>query len=157
MEETYNVKKAIICFIILAVAIGAFYGITVLVLNNKKESKTTEEEPYVSIQYESILVGNVLKQNSDDYYVLVTTKNSSNYQQYISDFSTYSTKKGSLPTYTVDLDNSFNKNYLQSESDFNAEIPVFKTSTLLRVTNHKIVENYEDSEISDAIQTLVNG
>ena len=157
MEETYDIKKAIIYLVILIIIIGVFYGITVLVTNNKKEEKTVNTDPYVSIQYESILVSNILKQNNDDYYVLATTKNDNNYKQLISDFSTYTTKQGALPSYNIDLDNSFNKKYLQENSDFEKEIPTFKTSTLLRITNHAITEIYEDEKVSEAILKLVNG
>lgn len=156
MEETYDIKKAIICLVILIIIIGIFYGITMLVISNK-EAEEEKENNYTSIQYEEIIVSNILKQTDSDYYVLVTTSYSTDYKQYISDFATYTTKQGALPTYRVDLDNSFNKNYYQEESDFTGEIPVFKGSTLLRIVDHKITEIYEESEIKDAISYLVNG
>lgn len=158
MEETYDVKKAVIYLIILVLIIALFYGITTLVINNKN-NKTDDNpnETYTSIQYEEIIVSNILKQTSNDYYVLVTTKNDTNYKQYISDFTTYTTKKGALPTYRIDLDNSFNKNYLQDESNFEGDLPVFKESTLLRIVDHNILEIYETDKIETAILNLVNG
>lgn len=156
--ETYNIKKAIICFIILVVIIGLFYGITTLVVNNKKkEEENTENNSYTNIQYEEIIVSNILKQTAIDYYVLVITKNDENYKQYISDFTTYTTKKNALPTYRIDLDNSFNKKYLQEGSNFDDELPIFSGCTLVRVTEGNITEIYESSEIQSAISHLVNG
>lgn len=160
MEETesYNIKKAIICFAILVVIIGIFYGITTLVVNNKnKKEESNENNSYTNIQYDEIIVSNILKQTASDYYVLATTKNDDNYKQYISDFTTYTTKKNALPSYRIDLDNSFNKKYLQDESNFDNELPVFSGSTLIRVTGGSITEIYESSEISSAISHLVNG
>lgn len=157
MEETYDVKKAIIYLVVLILVIGLFYGITVLVINNKDKEESQASEPYTSIQYEEIIVSNILKQTADDYYVLVTTKNDEKYKQYISDYTTYTTKKDALPTYRVDLDNSFNKSYLQAESDFTGDPLIFKESTLLRITNHQISEIYGKDEIQSAISYLVNG
>ena len=157
MEETFEVKKAIIFLVVLVLIIGIFYGITVLVVDHKKEKEAEENEPYTSIQYEEIIVSNILKQTADDYYVLATTKNDENYKQYISDFTTYPTTEGALPTYRIDLDNGFNQKYLQSESDFSGSLPVFKTSTLIRVVNHEIAEVYQDMEVEEAILYLVNG
>ncbi len=156
--ENYSIKNAIIGLVVVVAIIGVFYGITTLVVNNKEEKEeSNQNEPETNIQYEEIIVSNILKQTPVDYYVLVTTKNDEGYAQYVSDFSTYATKSNALPTYRIDLDNGFNKKYLQEESNFDNELPVFSGSTLVRVTEGSIAEIYETSDISSAISKLVNG
>ena len=157
--ETYSIKKAIIGLVVVVVIIGLFYGITALIVNNKKDKneEINQDTPETNIQYEEIIVSNILKQTPVDYYVLATTNSDDNYRQYISDFTTYTTKKNALPTYRIDLDNSFNKKYLQETSNFDNELPVFSGCTLIRVTEGAISEIHESSEISSAISHLVNG
>ena len=69
--EEYSVKRLIKIFIILLVIFGIFYGITYLVVKNKK-AEITEEEPYAVIDEEKITISNLLNQKREEYYVLIT-------------------------------------------------------------------------------------
>ena len=157
MEETYSIKKAIIFVIVIVAIFAAFYGITILLTESKKEKETVDKDtPYVSIQYEEIVVGNIFKQNEEEYYVLATTSTDSNAQTYISSLKGYSDYENAIKSYTIDLDSGFNKKYLADESNFNSGLPVFKTSTLLKIVNKQIVETYESDDITNALEQLTN-
>lgn len=157
MEETYSIKKAIIFVIVILIIFGAFYGITIL-LTEKKSEKENEinDEPYVAIQYEEIIVGNIFKQNENEYYVLATTSKDSNATTYNSSLKEYAAADKAIKSYTIDLDSGFNKKYVAEESNFNLEFPVFRTSTLLKIVDKQIVETYEGENITKALETLNN-
>lgn len=156
MEETYSIKKAIIFVIIILIIIGAFYGITLLVTNNKKEEEPKKDDSYVSIQYEEIVVGNIYKQNESEYYVLATTKKDNNSDTYMTNYRKYASKTGATKSYTIDLDSGFNKKYLSDNSDFSLSLPIFKTTTLLKISDKKIIESYEGNDITNILETMNN-
>lgn len=153
MEQTYSTKQIIIIMAVMLSVILVFYGITVLVSNNKKEDTKNDNNSDTVIQYEEILVGEIFKQNNSEYYVLAYDSTSDG-QKYKSDINTYVTKENSAKTYFVDLTNAFNKKYVSTESNFENEFPIFKEPTLLKIVNGSIVEVYEGNSISDKITDL---
>lgn len=155
MKENYSVKKIIIFIIIILIISVVFYGLTLLVVEKKKNDVVTPTNESI-IQYEEILVGELYRQNESSYYVLATTSKDSNSTSYNSALAVYSAKDNSLATYTINLDNGFNKKYLASESNFEGEFPIFKTSTLLKVENAKITETYEGTNIKTTLENLSN-
>lgn len=152
MEQTYSAKQIIIIMVVILAVILVFYGITILVNNNKSDSFINNDSN-VTIQYDEILVGEIFKQNNQDYYVLAYDDTNEG-QQYKSEMNTYILKENSLRTYLIDLTNGFNKKYVATESNFDGEFPIFKETTLLRITDGKIVEKSEGDSISDKLSAL---
>lgn len=153
MKDTYNIKNIIIFITIILIVIVSFYGITLLIVE-KRQNETTAPDNESVIKYDEILVGSLYQQSETTYYVLATTANDTKSSDYNSALATYSAKEDSLATYTIDLDNGFNKKYLKEESNFEEQFPTFKTSTLLKIENSKITEIYEGTEIKTILDTL---
>ncbi|MDD3452855.1 MAG: hypothetical protein PHN42_01065 [Bacilli bacterium] len=136
--EEYNIAKIIKTLTIIIIIILIFYGITILLTQNK----TTKKENNLSteIQYDEILIGSIYNQNQDEYYVLVQLtddysalyETSYNYQQ-----------NNDIKLYTATLDNTMNKKYYGDVSNFENKFPTFKQSTLIKIKNDTIVEHYE--------------
>lgn len=94
--------------VVLVVIFGLFYGLTVLRTRSKDENKEEAEETV--IQYDEILVGTILDQRSNDYYVLVTDKSLvdyTKYEIYVDSFEGNS----NVRVYTSDIKNIFNRSY----------------------------------------------
>ena len=145
-KKINNVDEGITLFnlfkfiVIVVVAFVAFYGITVLV-TNKKESK--KEDTKVDIQYDEILVGEILNRNIESYYVLVVDGDLDSYYQYVG------SDNNANKVYYCDLSNSFNKPYLSDESNLfvsNIGEIKFSKTTLLNIESNKIVNAYEDAD-----------
>lgn len=153
MEQTYSAKQVIIIMTVILAVILVFYGITILVSNNKSDSSLDNDNSNVTIQYDEILAGEIFKQNNSEYYVLAYD-DSSDGQQYKSEINTYMSKENSIRTYLIDLTNAFNKGYVADESNFDGEFPIFKETTLLRIVDGVIVEKYESDTIADKLSEL---
>ncbi len=154
MEEKYNLKSLIISiFIILAVLI-TFYFITIFITEHKIEDNEETKSDAV-IDYDTILVSEIYKQNRDSYYVLASFSKDENISSYQSNLSTYAKQENALKVYEVDLDSAFNKNYISEATDLIAKYPVFSETTLLKIENGVITEHYQGSDISTFLKTLV--
>ena len=84
IESGNEIANFIKLIIVVTVFFLAFYLITLLI--NKEEEKENIETP-ATIQYDNILLGNILIQPNDNYYVLVTESDDINlglYSTYIS-------------------------------------------------------------------------
>lgn len=142
--ESNEVERFLIIVTTIVAVFLIFYIITAFV-NKKVVDSVTDG---TIIQYDEIIVGDMLNQSLNEYYVLATMESDANdlYAAYI---SYYEGKAGFLKTYTVDLDNVFNKSFVADISNFNftdiANIR-FKGETLLRIKNKKIVAIYEGQD-----------
>lgn len=157
MEDKYSIKNllAFICIIILV--LGIFYGITILVTNNKDNNQKIEDNySEATIDYEKILAQNTFKQKEDTYYVFAYKNTDERISEFNNNLISYKNKENSIKVYYVELDNAFNKNNIASESDFNDGKVVFKGTTLLKVENGSLVEKYQtEDEISTALNALL--
>lgn len=153
MEQTYNAKQVIIMFSIVLSVIIIFYGITILVSNKKEEEIINNvEEP--NIQYTEILVGEIFNQEESVYYVLAYD-DSDDSQTYITSLQEYENIENTDKVYYVNLLSAFNKKYLSDESDFSSKYPTFKGCTLLKISDDKIIETYEEDQITTKLNELV--
>ena len=108
---------------VLVIIFGLFYGLTAWRTMDK--TKKTNEETETEIQYDEILIGTIMNQTANEYYVLVADLNAddySKYETYVSSFEN-STK---LRIYTSDSKNIFNRSYISDTT--NASKYVNKTS-----------------------------
>lgn len=154
MEKTNELKKLLIFIFIVVIVFAVFYGLTMVVIKNKKNIQESEQES-TTIQYEQIMIGNMYKQNDEQYYVLIEMPDDKNITSYERERYSYISKDDSLKMYIADLSNAFNKKYIGSSSNFDEKFPIFSQSTILKIENDSIVEIYEGSDqINDFFSRL---
>ena len=146
-NEMINLIKIIL---IVCAVLLVFYFITVLV--NKKDKETYTENTNATIQYNKILVGQILNRTETDYYVLVEKENDQYIDLYNYYLSNYIGENKKFKYYTVDLSDVFNGNHIGEQTLLTGNVSEFKfvNSTLLRVKNGSIIESYDtrDSIVS---------
>lgn len=146
INDENEVLKLLKLVLIVSLIAVIFYVITSFV--NKKETKENPEIP-TTIQYDYILVGNILTQPNNEYYVLVETSNDDNVKIYEAYLSNYKSMPDSLRAYYVNLNDPFNSKFLKDESNFKIktinEIS-FKETTLLLIKDSKIKKTYEGKD-----------
>jgi len=149
ISDENEIKKFIQFILIVTVIFGLFYLLTILI--NKKDEKTNNEKENTSeviIQYDEILIGNMFNQKNDNYYVLIEDIEDVNVSVFHAYLSLYSQVKDAKRVYTAVINNMFNNKYLGEESNLSNDITKFKVSktTLLEISNGKIVKSYEKDE-----------
>lgn len=153
-ENASELTKLIVVFLIIVGIFIVFYFITDLI-KSKGSSQTNKDDSIAVIQYDEILVGEILNQNKDNYYVLATVKDDPNVSLYTPYIESYKTLQDALKFYTVNLSSVFNNRFLTDESNFDIEKIKdikFKQTTLLKIENKQIVEYYEGQ--NDIIEFL---
>ena len=143
-----ELKKLIIFIVIIIVLFGVFYVISLFIDSEKTETTDNTTDAVTVIQYDEILIGTLLNQNQDSYYVLITSDDNLNdvYSVYK---TSYEAKEDAIKMYTADIDSPFNKSYIAEESNFSidkiSELKV-KEDTLIKVENNELVEYFEGKE-----------
>ena len=139
----------------------AFYLVTWLFTDNSDKNEKEEEKPEVSIQYDEILMSNLLKQKDLEYYVLAYDAEDKYYDSYNMYINTYSTQKDAKRVYTSVLSNGFNKKFYDKELKESvidaADISKLKLkdTSLIRVRRGTIRNVYEGhEEIINFLSTL---
>lgn len=145
-----ELKKLGIVIVILLIIFFVFYGITALVTdgNDDYEYNFDDNTP-VEIQYDEILVGGILNQNRDEYYVLLERSEDVTLELYHYYISMYTSTTGAFKVYTVDVDNPFNKDYIAEKSNLKvSDVSKIKISdtALLHVKENKVIASYEGKE-----------
>lgn len=156
MEERKEIKNLIITLVIIISVLLVFYFITVFITKNQNETEngTDTETNEAVIDYDTILVSDIYKQNPNSYYVLVIMPEDENVTSYENTLTSYSNGENSLRVYEVDLSSAFNKNYISETTDLTGKLPVFSETTLLKIENGIITENYQGDDINTFLQTL---
>lgn len=154
-DEIQKLTKLIIGVLVIFIL---FFSITYLLTKREKEDQNPTNEE-TKIQYNEILVGELLNQHEDEYYVLVTKKEDhfvGLYQAYLSE---YKNKEKALRVYYSNLSNIFNEKYQANESQFSiTDIKDirFMGTTLIKVKGKKIVSYYEGKEkIVEHLTTII--
>ena len=139
----------------------AFYLVTWLFTDNSDKNEKEEEKPEVSIQYDEILMSNLLKQKDLEYYVLAYDAEDKYYDSYNMYIYNYSTQKDTKRVYTSVLSNGFNKKFYDKELKESvidaADISKLKLkdTSLIRVRRGTIRNVYEGhEEIINFLSTL---
>lgn len=143
-NELVNLIKIIV---IVCVILLAFYFITVFVSKKTKGSAFSNDDSVAVIQYDKIIVGEILNRPNSSYLVLVQKENDVNSNLYQSYLSIYSGKENALKVYNVDLSEVFNLNYVGDETILNNGIQNYKFSdtTLIKVSDGNISDSYVGS------------
>lgn len=142
-EEISKLIKIVVIIITLFIV---FYLITVLVT---KEKELESEKVPTTIQYDKILIGEMLNQDPESYYVIITREDDEYVSLYANYLYIYSMKENSLRYYTANLDDVFNNSYLAEEA--NIEVTTLNglklnSTTLVKVSNKKISAIYNEKE-----------
>ena len=151
-----EVSKLVKLVIIVTVIFVIFYGITVLV-NKKEENSSNNNSQTVSVQYDEILISNILIQPNDEYYVMIYDADDYDVVVYNSYLQLYQQKEDALRYYTAELDNVFNNIFKAEESNLNVsniQQLKIKSSTLLRIRNGRIAAHYEGDEIIEHLKEI---
>ena len=162
MKNNYNkensdneISRFIKIIAILIIVLLAIYGVTELF--KKKDNGLGKKKSNVSINYDILTVGTLFTSAYDNYYVLIyNTKDNlaPKYSMLLSRYKNKSSESDYKKIYTIDLNNSLNKEYYNVNND-NKSNSNAKTIddldlgdlTLLEINDKKIVrylENYDE-------------
>lgn len=134
----------LLVFVISYFLIGLFY--TKEIDFSKKDDDTKDE---VSVDNTTIMLGQLLEQSEEEYYVLIydTTDEVLSVSSWL---SVYSSKDDALKVYKVDSSKKFNQNYIVSEgsnpSATNLSELKVVSPTLIKVKNKSISEYIEGED-----------
>ncbi len=126
----------------------AFYLLTYLITKNSEDKKKDIDDAEVTIQYDEILMSNLLKQSKSEYYVLAYDAKDVYYDAYNTYLTSYSSKTNALRVYKSILSNGFNKSYYDAEGESKTDVSSIEDlklnlSTLIKVKDGKIESVYE--------------
>lgn len=155
-DEGSRLFKIIVIILIL---FAIFYFLTGYVSKymNKRNNQVDNTPVTAIIQYDKIMIGEILNQSPSEYYVLLNYSDDPYQSLYDSYITTYKNEGDHLDIYTVDLDDSFNKKYLSEEENLQPEkIADFRiqNKALLKVTDHKITDVYQNDSIASELKEL---
>ncbi len=142
-----ELSKLIKIVLIVTLIMIVFYGVTVVVTNKAKEAAEEKNKQAVEIQYDSIMIGSMLNIDGS-YYVLIEDQDDIRLSEYTTLIQAIKANDDSPAIYTADLSSSFNENYLADESNYDSNMDNFKVTgtTLVRVSDHKITDVYDNYE-----------
>ena len=155
VKNENEIVKLIKIVVILAVIFLAFYVLTIFI--NKKDNVVNEEKKN-EIQYDEILIGDILNQPNDEYYVLIYDNSDLNLGLYDVYKTQYEQTKDSLRFYEAVINNPLNSSYVAEENNFKiTNIKDFrvKETTLLQIKNKKIKKYYVGEDVKNALSELV--
>lgn len=152
-----ELRSLVILIVIVSLIFLIFYGITLLV--NKDESeKDAADILQETIQYDEVLIGQVLNRDKKTYYVLIENANNNYNDLYLAYLNNYVSSNTNEKYYTVDLSSAFNLAYVgdvttvYKDDFFNSK---FADTTLIKVKNKKINKVYTThDEIINLLKTL---
>ena len=153
-NQNFEVGNLVKIILVILVVFGLFYVLTYYIQKNKKtESNNNDTKNTITtIQYDEILMGEILNQSENEYYVLLVKNGDyiKTYKEYISKYS-----NGNKFYYSL-IDNGMNSRYLSDTSNLNVEnideLKVVGTS-LVKVNSGKIIESYDGN--SSVMQAFI--
>lgn len=158
-KNTDELTKLIQIVLAILVIFSGFYLLTYFLKENKSFNYDNSNKTPAVIQYEEILAGTVLNQNSEDYYVLI--KNTDSKLEYKSLINMYYQMGKKAELYYVDMNSIFNKKYISENNnlmiDDITELEVADTAIIHvkdgKVTSQKIGEE----EVYSKLLSLTEG
>lgn len=148
IDSGNEMGKFILTVVIVTVLFIAFYGITILITSKdqKKPNNTTQN---ATIQYDKILVGNLLTQPDEKYYVLIGDQDDDNINLYDTYLQLYEKVKDHAKVYRAVLNHPMNLRFKGETTNTNItnilDLKV-KGTTLVYVEKGKIIKAYEGEE-----------
>ena len=153
-SDNSEISKLIKLIVIVTLIVLVFYGITAI-LNNDEEEDTQDQS--ATIQYDEILIGNVLKQPNEEYYVMIYDDEDYDTSLYSTYLDLYKQKDEAIRIYTSQLNNPLNQNFKAEESNLDiSDISDLKiqSSTLLKINDGKIEEFYEGKKLVEHLKEI---
>lgn len=153
-SDNSEISKLIKLIVIVTLIVLVFYGITAI-LNNDEEEETQDQS--ATIQYDEILIGNVLKQPNEEYYVMIYDDEDYDTSLYSTYLDLYKQKDEAIRIYTSQLNNPLNQNFKAEESNLDiSDISDLKiqSSTLLKINDGKIEEFYEGKKLVEHLKEI---
>lgn len=153
-NQDFEVGNLVKIILVILVVFGLFYVLTYYIQKNKKTeiNNNDTKNTITTIQYDEILMGEILNQSENEYYVLLVKNEdyTKTYKEYISKYS-----NGNKFYYSL-IDNGMNSRYLSDTSNLNVEdideLKVVGTS-LVKVNSGKIIESYDGN--SSVMQAFI--
>lgn len=146
----HELKKLCLLVVIIVAILGLIYLVSVLVKGTDYSSIFDQSLDVSEMQYDEVIIGNMLKQPEDQYYVLILDKEDPYKEIFDKYIDTYRDLEYETKIYTVDLNNIFNQSAKAEEESID-ELK-FKGTTLLKIVDHKVDEVIVDSlEIGSTI------
>lgn len=142
-----ELSKLIKIVLIVTVIIVVFYGVTVVVTNKAKEAAEDKNKQAAEIQYDSIMLGSMLNIDGS-YYVLIENQDDISLSEYTTLIQTIKANDDAPTIYIADLSSSFNRDYLGDKNNYDSDMETFKVTgtTLVRISNHKIIDVYDNHD-----------
>lgn len=149
-------KQLLIVTIVVLLFLGAFYLLTVFILDDDTEDKESDIEE-VEIQFDEILLGTSFSLRDDEYYVLYYETDDEEINSDLSSLVyTYRSSNAEPYLYTVDMSDALNASFSNEESNEKAaKASELKISgpTLIKFVDGKI-NKYVDGidEITEILE-----
>lgn len=146
-DSTDEMSKLLKIVLIVTGVMIIFYGLTTLItkkVNAVKTAKLGKSSVKASIQYDSVIIGSMLNMEGH-YFVLIEKENDDNSSEYDTLLKSIEANDEALKVYTADLSSSFNKKYLDKESNYDSDLSKFKVkdTTLVEIEDHKIKDTFD--------------
>lgn len=155
-NELVNLIKIVV---IISAVLLVFYFITVIVEKKLNKHDYTIKDEVAVIQYDKIIVGEILNRTDSSYYVLVEKESDPYIDLYKTYLTTYSNTENSLRYYTVDLSDIFNRNSVADQNYVEGNDTSkykFASTSLLKIENGELAAVYSDNEsITQYLSNLI--
>lgn len=145
-NEVYKLIKMILILVVLFLV---FYMITYFVTKNQKNNvDNIVNDRIAAIQYDKILVGTMLNQKRNEYYVLLDKQDSDDYKLVSLYIDAYSNKEGALKVFTIDMNDPLNKSYYKNDVNITDDLDSFSINeiTLIKVKDGNIISSYQGKD-----------
>ena len=158
-KNTDELTRLIQVILVILVLFAGFYLLTYFLKENKSYNYENGNKTPAVIQYDEILAGTILSQNSNDYYVLVIDKDDkTEYSQLVNAY--YQSEKAA-GLYTVDMNSIFNEKYLSEENNYmidNINDLKVADSAVIHVINGKVTsQKIGEKEVYNKLLSMSKG
>lgn len=153
-EEQVQIENFLKILAIILILVLVVYGLTKVFVTKEVDSEK-KELTVGEVNYDKLIVGNILNKRNEKYYVFVYNGNDNEAIYYSTIIDTYMAKKDALKVYWIDLDNKLNEKFIAAKSDKINKEPKnisdlkFGEYTLLKIEKGKIVkyiDNVKDAK-----------
>ena len=158
-DSSDEISKLVKIVLLVTGIMIIFYLVTVFVtrkVDAVKTAKLGKDDSKASIQYDSVIIGSMLKMDGK-YYVLIEKSDDDKIDDYSNMLKSIAANDDAPKVQPADLSSSFNNKYLSDEKDDSSDLEKFKVTgtTLVEVDNHEIVSTYDNYDsIKDKLHEL---
>lgn len=149
IDSGNEMGKFLLIVIVLTLLFIAFYAITIFITNKKSTQSTDPNAVSETIQYEKILIGNLLTQPEEKYYVLIGDQDDDNIDLYDTYLQLYKNVNNHEAVYLAVLNHPMNTRFKGEETNTDItdilDLKV-KGTTLVYVEKGKITKSYDNEE-----------